>query len=111
LLKTTIAALVAACFAMPAVAESGRASHYGHGDGFHGRRTASGERFNKMGMTAAMRGHMGRRAAVTNTANGRTVHVRINDYGPAKWTGKIIDLSYGAAIAIGCGGTCRVSIQ
>jgi hypothetical protein len=38
-----------------ALAEQGRASHYGHGDGFHGRKIASGERFNALAMTAAHR--------------------------------------------------------
>jgi hypothetical protein len=38
-----------------ALAEQGRASHYGHGDGFHGRKTTSGERFNALAMTAAHR--------------------------------------------------------
>ncbi len=88
-----------------------RASHYGHGDGFHGRRTASGERMNAYGYTAAMRGYMGRSMTVTNLANGRSVIVRVNDFGPAAWTGKCIDLSWGAAQAIGMGGTGRVHIQ
>jgi hypothetical protein len=93
-------------------AEQGRASHYGHGDGFHGRKTASGERFNAFAMTAAHRTRpMGSYVRVTNLANGRSVRVRINDRGPALRTGKIIDLSYGASRVIGMGGTARVSMQ
>ena len=93
-------------------AEQGHASHYGHGDGFHGRKTASGERFNAFAMTAAHRARpMGSYVRVTNPANGRSVRVRINDRGPARRTGKIIDLSYGASRVIGMGGTARVSVQ
>jgi len=93
-------------------AEQGHASHYGHGDGFHGRKTASGERFNAFAMTAAHRARpMGSYVRVTNPANGRSVRVRINDRGPARRTGKIIDPSYGASRVIGMGGTARVSVQ
>ena len=93
-------------------AEQGHASHYGHGDGFHGRKTASGERFNAFAMTAAHRARpMGSYVRVTNPANGRSVRVRINDRGPARRTGKIIDLSYGASRVIGMGGTAKVSVQ
>ena len=95
-----------------AYAEQGRASHYGHGDGFNGRKTASGERFNAFAMTAAHRTRpMGSYAMVTNLANGRSVRVRINDRGPSRRTGKISDLSYGASRAIGMGGTAKVSVQ
>ena len=93
-------------------AEQGQASHYGHGDGFHGRKTASGERFNAAAMTAAHRTRpIGSYVKVTNLANGSSVRVRINDRGPARRTGKIIDLSYGASRVIGMGGTARVSVQ
>ena len=103
---------LSALLTVKANAEIGFASHYGHGDGFHGRRTASGERFNKMAMTAAHRTRrMGTHVTVTNLANGRSVVVRISDRGPARRTGKIIDLSYGASRAIGMGETARVSIQ
>ena len=93
-------------------AEQGHASHYGHGDGFHGRKTASGERFNAFAMTAAHRTRpMGSYVKVTNLANGSSVRVRINDRGPARRSGKIIDLSYGASRVIGMGGTARVSVR
>jgi rare lipoprotein A len=103
---------LSALLTVKANAEIGQASHYGHGDGFHGRRTASGERFNKMAMTAAHRTRrMGTHVTVTNLANGRSVVVRISDRGPARTTGKVIDLSYGASRAIGMGGTAIVSVQ
>ena len=109
----SIAVLLLLCLASSAVsAERGRASHYGHRDGFNGRKTANGERFNALAMTAAHRTRpMGSHVTVTNLANGRSVLVRINDRGPARRTGKIIDLSYGASRAIGMGGTAIVSLR
>ncbi|OKH33894.1 hypothetical protein NIES2101_39500 [Calothrix sp. HK-06] len=81
------------------VAMRGIASFYGY-DG-SGNRTASGQRFNPEHMTAAHR-HLpfGTRVRVTNTRNGRSVVVRINDRGPFI-RGRVIDLSYGAARVIG----------
>lgn len=71
-----------------------RASYYKHGS-----HTATGERFNPHGLTAAHRTlPFGTRLRVC--LNGCVV-VRINDRGPAKWTGKSLDLSLGAARAIG----------
>ena len=77
----------------------GMASWYG--PGFHGRRSASGESFNQHAMTAAHRTlPFGTQVRVTNVNNGRQVVVRINDRGPYSH-GRIIDLSAGAASAIG----------
>lgn len=85
------------------------ASYYGHE--FAGRRTASGERFNPGAMTAAHRTlPFGTRVRVTNTRNGRSVIVRINDRGPHV-KGRSIDLSHGAARAIAMGGTGNVRLQ
>lgn len=87
------------------------ASQYGLGDGYHGRRTASGERFNTWHLTAAHRTRpFGARVLVTNLANGRTVTVRINDRGPFV-KGRCIDLSRAAANAIGMGGLAKVTVQ
>jgi rare lipoprotein A len=73
----------------------GYASWYGRE--YHGKLTASGERFNMRDMTAAHRTlPFGTRARVMNLGNGRSVVVRINDRGPFK-RGRIIDLSWGAA--------------
>src|SRR3712207_3055842 len=61
--------------------QRGAASWYG--PGFHGRRTANGERFNTRAMTAAHRTlPFGSRVRVTNERTGRSVVVRINDRGP-----------------------------
>lgn len=77
---------------------SGMASWYG--PGFHGRRTANGERFNQNAMTAAHRTlPFGTLVRVTNVENGQSAIVRINDRGPFI-RGRIIDLSVGAARAI-----------
>ena len=82
-----------------AKAESGLASFYGAESG---TRTASGERFIPSGLTAAHRTRaLGSVVRVTNRHNGRSVTVRINDRGPAKWTGRVIDLSEGAARVLG----------
>ncbi len=92
-------------------AETCTASQYGIGDGYHGRRTASGERFNTYALTAAHRTRaFGARVLVTNLANGRAVSVRITDRGPFV-KGRCIDLSRAAANAIGMGGTARVSVR
>ena len=78
---------------------SGIASYYGKR--FHGRRTASGERFDMHGLTAAHRTlPFGSLVRVTNPATGRSVTVRINDRGPFSH-GRLIDLSRAAAEEIG----------
>ena len=60
--------------------------------------TASGERFNPNAFTAAHRTlPLGTRVRVTNTRNGRSVEVRINDRGPFGNRERIIDLSKAAA--------------
>lgn len=77
----------------------GIASFYGRA--FAGRPTATGERFNPEAMTAAHRTlPFGTRVRVTNTRNGRSVVVRINDRGPFV-RGRIIDVSRGAARNLG----------
>lgn len=91
--------------------ETCTASHYGVGDGYHGRLTASGERFNTHALTAAHRTRrFGSHVTVTNKANGRSVRVRINDRGPFV-KGRCIDLSYAAARAIGMAGLARVTVE
>jgi rare lipoprotein A len=92
-------------------AETCIASVYGNGDGFAGRKTASGERMNPGAMTAAHRSHpFGTRVIVTNHANGRWVSVRITDRGPFV-RGRCIDLTPAAARAIGFSGLARVTVR
>jgi rare lipoprotein A len=73
-----------------------RASYYGHGDIYHGRKTASGERFDGYGLSAAHRSlRFGTVLKVTNPANSRSIIVKVNDRGPFV-AGRDLDLSYGA---------------
>lgn len=91
--------------------EVGTASYYA--DKFHGRRTASGEIFDKNGYTAAHKTlALGSYALITNLRNGKKVIVRINDRGPFSKT-RIIDLSKGAAKVIGMvgAGTAKVRVE
>lgn len=76
------------------------ASHYGIGDGYHGRTTANGERFNAYGLSVAHRWlPFGTRLRVTNQSNGKSVIVRVNDRGPYV-ASRDLDLSYGAFSSI-----------
>jgi rare lipoprotein A len=78
---------------------AGTASYYGFESG---KRTASGARFNPMGLTAAHRTlPFGTRLKVTHA--GRSVVVTVNDRGPFI-RGRVLDLSKGAAQAIGLTG-------
>ncbi len=75
--------------------QTGIASWYGRE--FHGKMTASGERFNMKDLTAAHKSlPFGSVVVVKNLDNGREVRVKINDRGPYK-KGRILDLSYAAA--------------
>jgi rare lipoprotein A len=79
----------------------GQASFYGNQPGEGGPLTANGETYNPSGYTAAHRTlPFGTMVRVTSPRNGRSVVVRINDRGPFIG-GRIIDLSVGAARAIG----------
>jgi rare lipoprotein A len=94
-MKRILAALYVCAFliptvhsSVPAVAQTGIASYYKSG-----RLTANGERFNPNGFTAAHR-------SLKFGTRVRSVVVRINDRGPFVG-GRIIDLAYGAAKAVG----------
>src|SRR5258708_13115330 len=77
----------------------GTASWYG--EQFQGKQTASGEPFDMQDFTAAHPSlKLGTFVKVTNLRNGKSVVVRINDRGPVV-DGRIIDLSYNAARALG----------
>jgi rare lipoprotein A len=77
---------------------------------WEGHHTASGQPFNPRGMTAAHRTlPFGTRLNVTNPRTGKTVNVLINDRGPFV-RGVSLDLSLGAAQAIGLQGTGSVCI-
>jgi rare lipoprotein A len=84
-----------------------------YGPGFHGRRTASGARFDQNDLTAAHRRlPLGAEVKVTNLDNGRSILVEINDRGPYV-AGRVIDLSEGAANRLGIveDGLAKVRIE
>ncbi len=92
-------------------AQQGMASWYG--DAFHGRRTANGEIYDKMGISAA---HptmpLPSYARVTNTRNGRSIIVRVNDRGPYH-AGRVMDVSAKVADALDFKrfGTAQVKVE
>jgi rare lipoprotein A len=72
-----------------------------YGEPFHGRLTASGERYDMHQLTAAHKqAPLGIHALITHIHTGRQVRVRITDRGPYI-DGRLIDLSYGAARRLG----------
>jgi rare lipoprotein A len=129
-LAVALAASIAGCVSRPPPAEprapeaempAERAVRVLHGKAvwyggkWHGRRTASGERFNKNAMTAAHRSlPLGTRVRVTNLMNRRSILLRINDRGPyGRDRSRIIDVSEGAARRLGFHerGWVRVKIE
>ena len=108
-LASATAAAMAAEIRPLARLETGIASWYGKQ--FHGRKTASGERFDMEALTAAHpKLPFGSWVRVRNLINGRSVDVRINDRGPYIKR-RVIDLSRAAAQALGFGGTHEVEIS
>lgn len=90
-------------------AQVGIASFYG--DKHQGRKTASGELYDKNQLTAAHKTlPFGTRVKVTNLANGKFVLVKINDRGPFI-KGRIIDLSVRAAKLIKVNGIAKVNVE
>jgi len=97
----------ASFFVSQARAESGIASVYAYSGG----KTASGERANPGGLTAAHRTlRFGTQVRVTNRRNGRAVVVRINDRGPFV-RGRVIDVTPAGARALGFSGLAPVKLE
>jgi rare lipoprotein A len=89
------------------MAESGIASVYA----YSGSKTASGERANPTGLTAARRTlAFGTHVRVTNRRNGRSVTVRINDRGPFV-RGRVIDVTPAGARALDFSGLVPVKLE
>lgn len=89
----------------------GLASWYG--TKFHGERTSSGEKYDMYAMSAAHKTlPLPTYVRVTNLRNGKQVVVKVNDRGPFK-EGRIIDLSYAAAVKLGFhnDGTTEVEVE
>ncbi|KRR18141.1 hypothetical protein CQ13_35375 [Bradyrhizobium retamae] len=106
--------MVLAVVAPPAHAETCIASQYGVGDGYHGRRTASGTRFNTFARDPYTVAHksrpFGSSVTITNLSNRRSIRAVVTDRGPFV-AGRCIDLGRAGADALGMGGTARVSVQ
>ena len=105
--RVVLSTLVISTIVAPTIAsaQSGIASVYSEGP------TATGERLVASAMTAAHRTlPFGTMVRVTNTGNGKSVVVRINDRGPFV-KGRIIDLTPGAARAIGIAGLGAVTVD
>ena len=109
-------AAVAAC-ALPAPAawaadpESGLAAVYN--DKLNGRKTASGEKYNRNKLTAAHKTlPFGSNVRVTNVANKKSVVLRINDRGPTQ-AGRVLDISPAAAKVLGISprGMAKVDVE
>nr|WP_246254247.1 septal ring lytic transglycosylase RlpA family protein [Comamonas jiangduensis] len=93
----------------PEVDQQGVASWYG--PGFHGRKTANGERFNQYELTAAHPTYeFGTQLCVRSKSTGQTVVVRVNDRGPFV-KNRVIDLSKAAAEEIGMLGKGVKSVE
>lgn len=91
--------------------ETGLASFYAHR--FHGRRTASGVRYDMHAMTCAHpTAPFGARLKVTELESGRSVIVVVNDRGPFA-RGRVVDLSFAAAKRLGIvkRGLARVTVE
>lgn len=72
-----------------------------YGPGFHGKKTANGERFDQNAMTAAHKTmKFGTVLNLVNPANGKKATVRINDRGPFI-KGRSLDVSRAAAVQLG----------
>jgi rare lipoprotein A len=92
-------------------AEVGLASYYARS--FHGRRTASGDRYDRHEMTCAHRWHaFGTLLRVTLLEGERSVLVTVTDRGPFA-AGRVVDLSWAAAKALGIleRGLARVRVE
>ena len=82
-----------------------------YGPHFQGRQTANGETFNMHELTCAHRTlPLGTLLRVTNLRNRKSVLVRVNDRGPMV-DGRIVDLSYAAAKAVGIDGLGKVRLE
>ena len=105
LITLTVAA-VSAANAAQREEESGIAAIHSGKTG----KTTSGEAFNSENMTAAHRSlPFGTMVRVTNTQNGRSIVVRINDRGPFT-RGRVIDVTPAAARALGFSGLAPVKL-
>lgn len=100
-------------FSMVTLNEMGTMKSSWYGPGFHGKKTANGEIYDQMALTAAHKSlKFGTLLKVTNPRNGRSVIVRINDRGPYI-EGRDLDLSKAAAKELGLmrRGVARMKVE
>lgn len=99
LVAAAVTGLVFSVSGAMAAGQCGGASWYG--PGFHGKKTASGQRFNENAMTAAHKTlPFGTVVKVTDQRTGKSIKVTINDRGPFHGS-RVIDLSKAAAAKLG----------
>lgn len=101
--KVSVSIIAVACVTQMSMAFANTSNEFSVKASYYssGTLTASGERFDQNGFTAASRTlPFGTRLHVTNPATGRSVIVRINDRGPFV-RGRDLDLAKGAAEALG----------
>ena len=107
--QSAIGLVTALVFSTSATAQSGLASYYGGGEKLN-RHTSNGEVFRPHGLTCAHRSlPIGTRLLVRY--KGRQVVCRINDRGPASWTGRSLDLSFGSARLLGTVGQGVANVE
>jgi len=96
------------------VTQTNAATASWYGPNFHGKKTANGEIYNQNKLTAAHNSYaFGTYVCLTNTDNGKTVRVRINDRGGFHKYGRSFDVSKEAARQLGFvhKGTCKVTYR
>jgi rare lipoprotein A len=107
----TLLFLGTSLWASNAKEEYGIVAYYA--DNLHGRKTASGEKYNKNEYTCAHKTYpFGTRLRVTRLDNDQSVIVRVNDRGPFK-EGHVVDISRAAALEIDLitKGKARVKVE
>ncbi|MCW1991135.1 rare lipoprotein A [Bradyrhizobium diazoefficiens] len=116
-----LAATIAAACTSSAAAEVCTASQYGVGDGYHGRRTASGRIFNTYAgasgreddpytIARPSRADLGRRFRITNLRNGASIEALSTDLGPFI-AGRCVDLGRAGADTLQIGGLGLVRVE
>jgi rare lipoprotein A len=110
MIRLSTACLFSLALASAAQADT-RVTATWYGEELRGRRTASGQVFNPNGLTAAHKSlPFGTCLVVGNPKTGKSVRVTVNDRGPFT-PGLTLDLSHGAARAIGMRSTQAVTMR
>lgn len=115
MIRITIAALFVCAAGIAARAEVCVASQYGVGDGYQGRRTASGTRFDTYArdpytIARPSVADLGRSFRITNLRTGAAIEAISTDLGPFI-AGRCVDLGRAGADAIGIGGLGFVRVE